>query len=251
MITGLGMPLPLRDEGASLKQALADDTRARLRSACADVVNMLFDSAALADDAQRHARTLLWLRTLRERGAAIIEALQTDLARSGGVSRTPDGCELHDLLRHHFAVLDPQPDELALLATVFRQRLLQAYPAIDPNRRGNDVDAATERIVARLRMGARDAALARTRRRWTRSRNTGHPGGSGSVCRASPQYLAFRRADSGRIDDAADRGGSAGAGIDAGYPDYPGRRDDTHRNHDRPERGEDGTTRGSRKRCHR
>jgi len=160
MITGLGMPLPLRDEGASLKQALADDTRARLRSACADVVNMLFDSAALADDAQRHARTLLWLRTLRERGAAIIEALQTDLARSGGASQTPDGCELRDLLRHHFAVLDPQPDELALLATVFRQRLLQAYPAIDPNRRGNDDDAATERIVARLRMGARDAALA-------------------------------------------------------------------------------------------
>ncbi len=160
MITEPGMPLPLRDEGASLKQALADDTRARLRAACADVVNALFDSAALADDAQRHARTLQWLRTLRERGAAIIEALQTELTRSGAAAgRTPNECDLRDLLYHHFAVLDPQPEELALLEAVFRQRLLQAYPAIDPDRRdgGDGGDAATKRIVARLRIGHRDA----------------------------------------------------------------------------------------------
>ncbi len=159
MITGLDMALPLRDEGISLKQALDDDTRSRLRAACADVVNALFDSAALACDAQRHARTLLWLRTLRERGAAIIEALQADLAFSGTATQATDRCDLRHLLHRHFAVLDPQPEELALLEAVFTQRLLQAHPAMDANR-GDDGDTATARVVARLRMGVRDIALA-------------------------------------------------------------------------------------------
>ncbi len=152
------MLLPLPAEATSRDDApdtLADGTGERLQAACTDFMNALFDAAALEPEAQRHTRTLQLLRTLRERRAAIIEALRADLVQPGSAGYALDGRRLGRLLRRHFAPLELTLDESALLETVFTRRLLHAHLATAPAPAAALDDEATARVVARLRIGNR------------------------------------------------------------------------------------------------
>lgn len=150
------LPLPAgattRDDAPG---TLADGAGERLQAACTDFMNALFDAAALEPEAQRHARTLQLLRTLRERRAGIIAALHTDLVQPGSAGYALDPRRLGRLLRRHFAPLDPSPDEFALLETVFTRRLLHPHLVTAPAPAAPEDDEATARVVARLRIGNR------------------------------------------------------------------------------------------------
>lgn len=136
----------LRLVGGSSNPRMADDAiHHRLRVACVELGNALFDRAALANDGQFHARTLLWLRTLREHGDAIVASLQHDLSQSG---TTLDGEILRHLLQRHFATLDPDVDESALLESIFSRQLLSDAPAAPASQPAGD--DSTTRIIARL-----------------------------------------------------------------------------------------------------
>lgn len=148
------MLMPKPTAGSSREHMASDDIRARLQAACTDLQNTLFDRAAMtSSDAQHHARTLRWLRWLREHGESIIDDLQGELVRFEGTRHALDARRLRPLLARHFALLDPDQDESMLIEATFSRRLLHATPTVVMIRAPSP-DATTSRMIERLHMGA-------------------------------------------------------------------------------------------------
>ena len=65
------------------------ETHARLQAMFASFYNALFDAACLANDEQRHARTIQLLRAVKAQEHVIIEGICADIARPGAPAGRP------------------------------------------------------------------------------------------------------------------------------------------------------------------
>jgi hypothetical protein len=132
----------------------ASVARARLQATFTSFYNALFDTACIANDEQRHERTIQLLRTVKAEESAIVDAVCADVALSGTPGEALEARFLRRALAQHCAALALEPGEQALLeAAVAEQmlapddRLRTAHEAAAP---GDDRDSAA-RLVARLR----------------------------------------------------------------------------------------------------
>ncbi len=127
------------------------ETHAQLHATFASFYNALFDAACLANDEQRHARTIQLLRAVKAQENVIIEGICADIARAGAPAEAPVARLLERALARHCGALALEPGEQALLETACAEQLLapeqraRAAPAA-----ATDHDSAA-RLVARLR----------------------------------------------------------------------------------------------------
>jgi len=148
--------VPLRQPAAvtapAPERTRADsETHAQLHATFASFYNALFDAACLANDEQRHARTIQLLRAVKAQENVIIEGICADIARAGAPAEAPVARLLERALARHCGALALEPGEQALLETACAEQLLapeqraRAAPAA-----ATDHDSAA-RLVARLR----------------------------------------------------------------------------------------------------
>ena len=127
------------------------ETHARLQAMFASFYNALFDAACLANDEQRHARTIQLLRAVKAQEHVIIEGICADIARPGAPAEAPGARVLERALARHCGALALEPGEQALLETACAEQLLAPEKRARPTpAAAGDHDSAA-RLVARLR----------------------------------------------------------------------------------------------------
>ena len=115
----------------------------------ASFYNALFDAACLANDEQRHARTIQLLRAVKAQEHVIIEGICADIARAGAPAEARGARALARALARHCGELALEPGEQALLETACAEQLLAPEKRARPAAAGDRDSAA--RLVARLR----------------------------------------------------------------------------------------------------
>lgn len=125
------------------------ETHVQLQATFAGFYNALFDAACLANDEQRHARTIQLLRAVKAQEHVIIEGICADIARPGVPAEAPGARVLERALARHCGALALEPGERALLETACAEQLLAPEKRARPAAAGDRDSAA--RLVARLR----------------------------------------------------------------------------------------------------
>jgi len=151
--------VPLRPPAAAAPPApectrAGSETHARLQATFASFYNALFDAACLANDEQRHERTLQLLRAVKAREPAIIDGMCADLARSAPPGEAPEARHLERALTLHCAALPLEPGELALLKMALAEQMLAPQmrpPAVHVSSAAPDDRDSAARLAARLR----------------------------------------------------------------------------------------------------
>jgi hypothetical protein len=100
------------------------ETHAQLHATFASFYNALFDAACLANDEQRHARTIQLLRAVKAQENVIIEGICADIARAGAPAEAPVARLLERALARHCGALALEPGEQALLEAACAEQLL-------------------------------------------------------------------------------------------------------------------------------